>query len=70
MSDVSGRRGVHAHWLFHFPVAVDSLDRAVDAVRAGGGYVIAPVTLPGGERVVVCDDSQGAAFAMRSYSKF
>jgi predicted enzyme related to lactoylglutathione lyase len=68
MCDVAGRRGVHPHWLFHF--RVDSLDRAMDAVRAGGGYAVGPVMLPGGEQVVVCDDSQGAAFAMRAYSKF
>jgi predicted enzyme related to lactoylglutathione lyase len=65
----STRRGPSGpHWLFHF--GVDSLDRAIDAVRAGGGYVVGPIALPNGERVAVCDDSQGAAFAMRAYSKF
>ncbi len=63
MSDVSGRAGVHPHWLFHFKVA--SLDAAMSAVRAAGGLVIGPFTLPTGEQIAVCDDPQGAAFAIR-----
>lgn len=62
LSDIAGRPGVHAHWLFHF--RVPSLDHALDAVRAGGGLVIGPFTLPNGNRIAVCDDAQGAAFAL------
>lgn len=63
MSDVGPRPGVHPHWLFQFRVA--SLEPALDAVRAGGGVVIGPIVLPGGDRIAICDDPQGAAFALR-----
>jgi predicted enzyme related to lactoylglutathione lyase len=62
LSDIAERPGVHPHWLFHFQVA--ALDPALDAVRAGGGQVIGPFSLPSGERIAVCDDDQGAAFAL------
>lgn len=61
-SDIAQRPGVHPHWLFHFPVA--ALDPALAAVRATGGLVIGPFTLPTGARIAVCDDAQGAAFAL------
>jgi predicted enzyme related to lactoylglutathione lyase len=63
MSDIGARPGVHAHWLFHLRVA--ALDAAVEAVRASGGKVLGPIDLPTGERIAVCDDPQGAAFALR-----
>lgn len=63
MADVAGRAGVHPHWLFH--LRVPSLDAAVEAARAGGGTVLGPFTTPAGWRVAVCDDPQGAAFALR-----
>ena len=64
MSAVEGRSGVHPHWLFHFPVS--ALDPAISAVRAAGGAVVGPITLPSGERIAICDDPQGAAFAVRA----
>jgi uncharacterized protein len=63
MIDVAGREGVHPHWLFHFRVA--KLTAALEAVRANGGKVLGPWTLPGGARVAVCDDAQGAAFGLQ-----
>lgn len=66
MADIAGRPGVHPHWLFHFRVA--ALGPALAAVRAAGGLVLDPVTLPGGVRVAVCDDPQGAAFALQEGS--
>jgi predicted enzyme related to lactoylglutathione lyase len=62
MSDIATRPGVHAHWLFHFRVPV--LEPALDAVRAGAGVVVASYALATGERIAVCDDPQGAAFAL------
>jgi predicted enzyme related to lactoylglutathione lyase len=66
MIDIAGRPGVHPHWLFHFRVA--ALEPAVEAVRALAGKVLPLVTLPSGERIAVCDDPQGAAFALRERS--
>lgn len=63
MADISGRPGVHPHWLFHF--RVPALEPALATVRAAGGLVLGPTELPGGERLAVCDDPQGAAFALR-----
>jgi predicted enzyme related to lactoylglutathione lyase len=63
IADIAGRPGVHPQWLFHF--AVPALDPACAAIRAAGGLVIGPLVLPGGDRVAVCDDPQGAAFALR-----
>lgn len=61
-SDIEGRPGVHAHWLFFF--AVRALDVAVERVRALGGIVSGPMELGKGVRVAVCDDPQGAAFGL------
>jgi predicted enzyme related to lactoylglutathione lyase len=63
IADIAARPGVHPHWLFVFEVA--ALDPAVAITRAAGGVVLDPVVLPGGERLFVCDDPQGAAFALR-----
>jgi uncharacterized protein len=59
MMDSAGRPGVHPHWLFHF--GVPSLDAAVDAIRARGGRVAGVFA-----EVAVCEDPQGAAFAVRA----
>ncbi len=67
MAALAGRPGIHPQWLFHFAVA--ALDPAVDAVRAGGGLAIGPLALPGGDRIAVCDDPQGGAFALRERAK-
>lgn len=58
----AGRPGVHPHWLFHHTIA--DLDRGVARVRAAGGLALAPYLLPDGARIAVCDDPQGAAFAL------
>lgn len=67
MADIAGRPGVHPHWLFHF--RVPALAPALAAVRAAGGLVLDPLTLPNGTRVAVCDDPQGAAFALQEEPK-
>lgn len=58
--------GVHPQWLFAF--AVDDLDAAIATVRATGGLALDPITLPSGDRVVGCDDPQGAALALMQMS--
>jgi predicted enzyme related to lactoylglutathione lyase len=62
MSDIAQRKGVHSHWLFHFRVA--ALDVALESVRARGGLALDPLVLPSGDRIAVCDDVQGATFAL------
>jgi predicted enzyme related to lactoylglutathione lyase len=66
MGDIATRPDVHQHWLFHFRVA--ALEPAISAVRAGGGTVLAPITLPNRDRVAVCDGPDGAAFALREHA--
>lgn len=62
MLDIAARPAVHPHWLFHFRVA--SLDASLSAVREHGGLALPVLSLPNGARVAVCDDAQGAAFAL------
>jgi hypothetical protein len=62
IGDITGRPGVHPHWLFFFEV--NALETAIAAARAHGGLVLDPIELPGGDRACVCDDPQGAAFAL------
>jgi predicted enzyme related to lactoylglutathione lyase len=64
ITDITGKPGRHPHWLFQFQVA--DLARATDYVRAAGGLVLGPFDGPDGERIAVCDDPQGAAFALRA----
>lgn len=60
--DIAGRPGVHPHWLFHF--AVPRLEASIDVVRRLGGLVLDPIEAPNGDRIAVCDDDQGTAFAL------
>jgi predicted enzyme related to lactoylglutathione lyase len=63
IADVAARPGVHPHWLFFFEV--DALEPVMAAILAAGGVVLDPIVLPDGARICVCDDPQGAAFALR-----
>jgi predicted enzyme related to lactoylglutathione lyase len=55
--------GVHAHWMFYFPVG--DLEAALAKVRARGGRVIAPpAVLTNGVRLAPCEDGQEAAFGL------
>jgi uncharacterized protein len=48
-------------------VMVDSVDRAVDAVKARGGQVlVGPMEVPGGDWIAQCMDPQGAVFAVHA----
>ena len=63
ITDVSGRPGVHPHWLPNFRVA--ALDAAVATVAKTGGELIAQLAVPNVGRIAVCHDPQGAIFALR-----
>lgn len=50
-------------WLYY--VRVDDLDARVKKVEDGGGNVVnGPMEVPGGSRIAVCTDPQGAVFAL------
>jgi predicted enzyme related to lactoylglutathione lyase len=54
-----------AHWLCYAMVA--SADRAAQAVtRSGGRILTGPMDVPGGGRIAMCVDPQGAAFAVHA----
>lgn len=60
--DITGRHGIHPHWLFHF--RVEALEPAMEVVRAAGGTVWGPMALDNGDRIATCEDPQGAAFTL------
>lgn len=49
-------------WLFHFRAA--NIEPVLEVVRATRGVAIGPTVLANGDRVAVCEDPQGAAFAL------
>ncbi|MEP6491864.1 MAG: VOC family protein [bacterium] len=54
------------HWV-HYVRVPDSADAAVSRAEASGGTVIvAPIDVPGGDRIAVLTDPQGATFAVHS----
>lgn len=61
--DIRGRADRHPHWLFH--LRVSDIDRALAKLHELGGKALGPFELPSGERLLACDDPQGAAFALR-----
>jgi len=63
MVDIGARPGLHPHWLFHF--RVPDVAAAMEVVRTSGGSVLGPFSLRNGATVAVCDDPQGAAFALQ-----
>jgi predicted enzyme related to lactoylglutathione lyase len=55
-------------WLHY--VLVDDVNRALEAVKAGGGQVVSePMEVPGGDMVAPCMDPQGAMFAVHARKK-
>jgi predicted enzyme related to lactoylglutathione lyase len=54
-------------WMYYFNVS--DLDAAADTVKDNGGQVMhGPMVVPGGDRVCLCMDPQGAAFALHTYA--
>jgi uncharacterized protein len=50
-------------WTYYF--GVEGIDRAVEAIRSGGGQVLnGPMEIPGGEFAVNAMDPQGASFGL------
>ena len=60
--------GIHPHWLYYF--AVSDLDASTaETVARGGRVVSAPIPVPLNARFVVCEDPEGAIFALREVLK-
>lgn len=54
-------------WLYY--AMVDSADAASERVKEAGGQVVhGPLEVPGGDRIAICTDPQGAWFAVHSKS--
>ena len=61
--DMAKAEAASPAWLFYFQVG--DLDRAVEKVNAKGGtIVVEPMEVPGGSRIAVATDPQGAAFGL------
>jgi predicted enzyme related to lactoylglutathione lyase len=59
------KAGTPAAWLHYVRVA--DVDRAASIVVAKGGTIRnGPMDVPGGSRIVMCADPQGAAFALHA----
>jgi predicted enzyme related to lactoylglutathione lyase len=58
------RPGVRPHWLFHH--RVNELEAAMAVVTNHGGSAHGPICLPSGARVAICEDREGAVFALHS----
>lgn len=55
-------------WMYYVNTA--DLDAAVATVKSEGGQVLhGPMAVPGGDRVCVCMDPQGAAFALHQFAR-
>ena len=51
--------------LWTYYIGVDNIDRATEAVRAGGGQILQePIEIPGGEYSITAVDPQGASFGL------
>ncbi|MBE2250693.1 MAG: VOC family protein [Myxococcus sp.] len=63
LTDVASHPGAHPHWLVHFRVG--SLAEGLEQVMRAGGAAQGPFATPSGDLVAVCEDPQGAAFALQ-----
>jgi hypothetical protein len=56
---------VPPYWLIYF--RVPDVDAAAERIKANGGKIVnGPMEVPGGDRVVIATDPQGAAFGLHS----
>ena len=59
-------QGPGTYWLYYVRVA-DSADAAAErAARLGAKTILPPMDVPGGDRVAVLSDLQGAVFGVHS----
>lgn len=68
MCNAASKIGVPAHWLFY--ANTGDIDAAAERVKNNGGKVLfGPMTIPGDDKVVICDDPQNAGFALYAEGK-
>ena len=66
MTDSARLPGIHAQWLFFFPVS--EIEMSLARVRALGGSTLEPMQTARRDWVAPCNDPQGAAFALYQFS--
>jgi uncharacterized protein len=66
MADTARLPGIHAQWLFFFPVS--EIEASLARVRALGGATLEPMQTAHHDWVAPCNDPQGAAFALYQFS--
>jgi predicted enzyme related to lactoylglutathione lyase len=66
MTDMARRQGIHAQWLFFFPVA--DIETSLAKVCALGGSTLGATQTPLHDLVAPCNDPQGAAFALYRFT--
>lgn len=63
MSNAAAKIGAPPHWLYY--ANTDDIDAAADRVKKHGGSIMhGPMTIPGDDKIVICNDPQSAAFAL------
>jgi predicted enzyme related to lactoylglutathione lyase len=68
MNKPKAMANVPPNWLIYF--RVPDVDAAVERIKTNGGKVVnGPMDVPGGDRVVVATDPQGAAFGLHSKAR-
>jgi uncharacterized protein len=65
MADTARLPGIHAQWLFFFPVS--EIQASLAKVRALGGGTLEPMQTAHHDWVAPCNDLQGAAFALYQF---
>lgn len=61
ISNMAGQQGIHAQWLYFFPV--NDIENARTRVRSNGGLALDVVPTEKG-LIASCDGAQGAAFGL------
>lgn len=68
MSNTAEQMGAPPHWLHY--VTVDDMGGTLEKVKTSGGKVVnGPMDVPGDDVIAVCQDPQGAYFAVYAHGK-
>lgn len=68
MSNMAKAQNTPPYWLYY--VSVDNLDATVASIQKNGGKILnGPMDVPGGDKIAMCMDPQGAMFAVHMAAK-